>query len=207
MASKGGVLGNEFSGWLVFTVKDVKEGVIVLALETSHDPNESTRTEGWTEARTSEKQEEKKEEKEEQAKEEEKKAADNDDAKEEDATEKKDDSDNKAEKDDNKEKSENGDEDGGKLRRLRRRRQLKSADQASSQSDRILLPDQFKYVQLISILLFHRYRCHQSSFTSSLTYISLPCHLYFARVAVATDLNTPSVAKSQHWTRNPSRTD
>jgi hypothetical protein len=207
MASKGGVLGNEFSGWLVFTVKDVKEGVIVLALETSHDPNESTRTEGWTEARTSEKQEEKKEEKEEQAKEEEKKAADNDDAKEEDATEKKDDSDNKAEKDDNKEKSENGDEDGGKLRRLRRRRQLKSADQASSQSDRILLPDQFKYVQLISILLFHRYRCHQSSFTSSLTYTSLPCHLYFARVAVATDLNTPSVAKSQHWTRNPSRTD
>ena len=155
-------------------MKDVKEGVIVLALETSHDPNESTRTEGWTKARTSEKQEEKKEEKqeqakeevEEQAKEEEKKGTDNDDANEEDATEKKDDSDNKAEKDDNKEESD-GDEDGDKLRRLRRRRQLKSADQSPSQSDRILLPDQFKYVQL----LFHRYRCHQSPFTSSLTYL------------------------------------
>jgi len=193
MASKGGVLGNEFSGWLVFTVKDVNEGVIVLALETSHDPNESTRTEGWTEARTSEKQEEKKEEEKEQtkeeekeqAKEEEKKETDDDDAKEEDATEKKDDSDNKAEKDDNKEESD-GDEDGGKLRRLRRRRQLRSADQSSSQSDRILLPDQFKYVQLISILLFYRYSridTITSSFTSSLTLLlslfpSLPCHLY-----------------------------
>ena len=211
MASKGGVLGNEFSGWLVFTVKDVKEGVIVLALETSHDPNESTRTEGWTEARTSEKQEEKKEEEEEQAKEEEKKGADNDDAQEEDVTKKKDDSDNRAEKDDNKNKEESdGDEDGDKLRRLRRRRLLKSADQASSQSDRILLPDQFKCVQLISILLFHRYRYHQSSFTCSLTYLllylftALLCHLYIARVA--TDLNMPSVAKSQRWTRNPSRT-
>jgi len=60
MDSKGGVLGNEYSGWLVFTVKDVKEGIIMLALETSHDPSENDRTKDWTEARTSEKQEVKK---------------------------------------------------------------------------------------------------------------------------------------------------
>ena len=66
MDSKGGVLGNEYSGWLVFTVKDVKEGIIMLALETSHDPSENDRTKDWTEARTSEKQEAKKEEEDEE---------------------------------------------------------------------------------------------------------------------------------------------
>jgi hypothetical protein len=44
---RGAVIGNEFSGWLVMTLKDLKEGIIVLKLHTWHTAAESTLTEGW----------------------------------------------------------------------------------------------------------------------------------------------------------------
>lgn len=45
---RGGLLGNEYSGWLVMDVPAVKEGIIVLKVETWHFPEENKRTEGWT---------------------------------------------------------------------------------------------------------------------------------------------------------------
>jgi len=45
---RGAVIGNEFSGWLVMTLKDLKEGVIVLKLHTWHTEDESSLTKGWT---------------------------------------------------------------------------------------------------------------------------------------------------------------
>lgn len=45
---RGAVVGNEFSGWLVMTLKDLKEGIIILKLHTWHVPDESTITLGWT---------------------------------------------------------------------------------------------------------------------------------------------------------------
>ena len=48
MNSKGGILGNEYSGWLVMNILDVKEGIIVLKLETEHKSEESIVTDGWT---------------------------------------------------------------------------------------------------------------------------------------------------------------
>ncbi len=45
---RGAVIGNEFSGWLVMTLKDLKEGIIILKLHTWHTPDESTITQGWT---------------------------------------------------------------------------------------------------------------------------------------------------------------
>jgi len=44
---RGAVIGNEYSGWLVMTLKDLKEGVIVLKLHTWHTGDESTVTKGW----------------------------------------------------------------------------------------------------------------------------------------------------------------
>ena len=41
------MIGNEYSGWLVMTLKDPKEGVIVLKLHTWHTGDESTVTKGW----------------------------------------------------------------------------------------------------------------------------------------------------------------
>lgn len=41
-------MGNEFSGWLVVNLKDVKEGIIVLKLHLWHFPKENTITDGWT---------------------------------------------------------------------------------------------------------------------------------------------------------------
>ena len=41
-------MGNEFSGWLVITLNNLKEGIIVLKLHTWHYSNENTITEGWT---------------------------------------------------------------------------------------------------------------------------------------------------------------
>ena len=46
--SRGAIVGNEYSGWLVLTLEDVKEGIIVLKLHTWHTPDENKRTEGWT---------------------------------------------------------------------------------------------------------------------------------------------------------------
>jgi len=45
---RGAIIGNEYSGWLVLTLDDVKEGLIVLKLHTWHIESESTKTEGWT---------------------------------------------------------------------------------------------------------------------------------------------------------------
>ena len=44
---RGAVIGNEYSGWLVITLEDVKEGIIVLKLHTWHTNDESTKTKGW----------------------------------------------------------------------------------------------------------------------------------------------------------------
>ena len=46
--SRGAVIGNEFSGWLVMNLKDVKEGIIVVKLHTWHYDSENTVTQGWT---------------------------------------------------------------------------------------------------------------------------------------------------------------
>lgn len=45
---RGAIVGNEYSGWLVMTLKDLKEGVIILKLHTWHTEDESTVTKGWT---------------------------------------------------------------------------------------------------------------------------------------------------------------
>jgi len=44
---RGAVIGNEYSGWLVMTLGDLKEGIIVLKLHTWHTKDESTLTQGW----------------------------------------------------------------------------------------------------------------------------------------------------------------
>ena len=54
MDSYGGLLGNEYSGWLVMTAQDVTEGVIVLGIDfITYSPDDNERTRGWTEAKTS----------------------------------------------------------------------------------------------------------------------------------------------------------
>jgi len=45
---RGAVIGNEYSGWLVMTLNDLKEGIIILKLHTWHTKDESTVTKGWT---------------------------------------------------------------------------------------------------------------------------------------------------------------
>jgi len=47
-AGRGAIIGNEFSGWLVMSLNDLKEGIIILKLHTWHKENESTITKGWT---------------------------------------------------------------------------------------------------------------------------------------------------------------
>jgi hypothetical protein len=41
---RGAVIGNEFSGWLVMTLKDLKEGVIILKLHTWHTEQDNRET-------------------------------------------------------------------------------------------------------------------------------------------------------------------
>ena len=45
---RGAVIGNEYAGWLVLELKDVKEGIIVAKLHTWHYESENTRTAGWS---------------------------------------------------------------------------------------------------------------------------------------------------------------
>jgi hypothetical protein len=45
--SRGAVIGNEFSGWLVMTLKDLRVGIIVLKLHTWHYPQEQLMTASW----------------------------------------------------------------------------------------------------------------------------------------------------------------
>lgn len=45
---RGGIIGNEFSGWLVLTLKDVTEGLIMIKLHTWHTEDENLITKGWT---------------------------------------------------------------------------------------------------------------------------------------------------------------
>jgi len=47
-AGRGAIIGNEYSGWLVVNLQDVKEGVIVLKLHTWHTSDENTVTKEWT---------------------------------------------------------------------------------------------------------------------------------------------------------------
>lgn len=49
MDHRGGILGDGLSGWLVMNVQGVKEGFIMLKMETWHFENENEATEGWTE--------------------------------------------------------------------------------------------------------------------------------------------------------------
>jgi hypothetical protein len=44
----GDIIGNEFSGWLVLTLQNVTEGLIVIKLQTWHDENENENTADWT---------------------------------------------------------------------------------------------------------------------------------------------------------------
>jgi hypothetical protein len=44
---RGAVIGNEYAGWLVMQLKDLKEGIIVVKLHTWHYDSENTRTAGW----------------------------------------------------------------------------------------------------------------------------------------------------------------
>ena len=46
--SRGAVVGNAFSGWLVLNVPQVKEGIIVIKIHTWHASGESTITKDWT---------------------------------------------------------------------------------------------------------------------------------------------------------------
>jgi hypothetical protein len=44
---RGAVIGNEYAGWLVLQLNDVKNGIIVAKLHTWHFESENTRTIGW----------------------------------------------------------------------------------------------------------------------------------------------------------------
>ena len=45
---RGAINGNEYSGWLVMNLSNVKEGIIIIKLHTWYYPTENTKTEGWT---------------------------------------------------------------------------------------------------------------------------------------------------------------
>lgn len=46
--ARGSVMGNEYSGWLVMELPNVREGLVILKLFTWKGPNSVTRTNGWT---------------------------------------------------------------------------------------------------------------------------------------------------------------
>lgn len=46
--SRGAIVGNEYAGWIVMELPNVKEGIIILKLVTYYPPEMNTRTEGWT---------------------------------------------------------------------------------------------------------------------------------------------------------------
>lgn len=54
MDERGGIIGNEMSGWLVMNVPNVTAGIIILKFEEWHLGRESTVTEGWTEVNNGE---------------------------------------------------------------------------------------------------------------------------------------------------------
>jgi hypothetical protein len=45
----GGILGDALSGWLMFRLNNVKEGVVLARLDTTVQPNSNAKTEGWNE--------------------------------------------------------------------------------------------------------------------------------------------------------------
>lgn len=47
MDSKGGLIGNESSGWLVFIIPQVVNGIIILKIESNHSSDENTVTKSW----------------------------------------------------------------------------------------------------------------------------------------------------------------
>lgn len=54
MDSRGGILGNELSGWLIFNVPEMKEGIIMLKFESNHFEDESTVTKDWSDVNNGE---------------------------------------------------------------------------------------------------------------------------------------------------------
>lgn len=46
--ARGGLRFNEYSGWIVMDIPKVKEGLIMIKLETWHQPDKVQVTEGWT---------------------------------------------------------------------------------------------------------------------------------------------------------------
>lgn len=46
--SRGVLLGNEYSGWLVMEIPEVNDGIIIIKMHTWHKESENTITEGWT---------------------------------------------------------------------------------------------------------------------------------------------------------------
>ena len=54
MDARGGILGNELSGWLVMNLDNVSEGILILKMETWHQPDENTVTEDWEEVNNGE---------------------------------------------------------------------------------------------------------------------------------------------------------
>eukprot|EP00980_Cylindrotheca_fusiformis_P004791 scaffold1028_cov135-Cylindrotheca_fusiformis.AAC.1 len=45
---RGGIIGNEFSGWLVLNLKDVTEGLIMIKMHTWHKEDENVITKSWS---------------------------------------------------------------------------------------------------------------------------------------------------------------
>lgn len=46
--SQGALVGNEYSGWLVFDIPDVEEGIILIRMVTGLKATDNPRTEGWS---------------------------------------------------------------------------------------------------------------------------------------------------------------
>ena len=49
MDLRGGIDGDGLSGWLIMNIPEVKEGLIMLKMDTWHDPSSNRATNGWTE--------------------------------------------------------------------------------------------------------------------------------------------------------------
>lgn len=45
---RGAIVGNEYSGWLVMTLEDLYDEIIIIKLHTWHNENDNTITKGWT---------------------------------------------------------------------------------------------------------------------------------------------------------------
>ena len=55
--ARGGMKGDGLSGWLVFQLKDVTEGIFMSRMEAYHDWGSNGRTKGWNTVNNSTKEE------------------------------------------------------------------------------------------------------------------------------------------------------